>query len=107
MSGKEQDIHWRVRWLIKMKSKKIRNCGHLDQIKKVKPNAKGCFDCLKTGDEWVHLRICLTCGNVGCCNDSKNKHATKHFLKTNHPVIKSFEPGEDWVFCYLDDLFIE
>ena len=72
-----------------------RKCTHLDTIKKVKPNAKGCFDCLKTGDEWVHLRICLTCGNVGCCNDSKNKHATKHFIKTN--ALKN----------YVDKIFLK
>jgi len=85
-----------------------KKCRHLDTInKKVKPKAKGCIGCLKTGDVWVHLRLCLTCGYVGCCNDSKNKHATKHFLKTNHPIIKSFEPGEEWMWCYIDDLFME
>ena len=78
------------------------HCSHLDQIQEVTPSAVGCTDCLKTGDRCVHLRICLVCGYVGCCNDSKNKHATRHFHATNHPLIQSFEPGENWVCCYLD-----
>ena len=82
-------------------------CGHFDQIKSVTPSAKGCEDCLKTGDRWVHLRLCETCGHVGCCDSSPNRHATKHFQATGHPVIKSFEPGEEWGYCYADDLFVE
>ncbi|MEJ7711820.1 MAG: UBP-type zinc finger domain-containing protein [Pyrinomonadaceae bacterium] len=82
-------------------------CSHLDQIKVVTPSAKGCEDCLKTGDTWVHLRLCETCGHVGCCDQSKNKHATKHFHATQHPIIKSFEPGEEWGYCYPDKLFFE
>ena len=84
-----------------------KNCTHIDQIKKVTPQADGCVDCLKTGDEWVHLRLCLECGYVGCCNNSKNKHATKHFIGTDHPMIKSFEEGEEWMWCYKDNMFIE
>jgi uncharacterized UBP type Zn finger protein len=68
---------------------------------------EGCEECLKTGDSWVHLRLCLECGHVGCCDNSKNKHATRHFLETGHPVIKSFELGEDWEYCYADDIFSE
>lgn len=82
-------------------------CTHLDQIHKVKPSAHGCEECLKMGDEWVHLRLCMTCGHSGCCDASKNKHATKHFHATSHPIIKSLEPGEDWGYCYEDDLFFE
>jgi uncharacterized UBP type Zn finger protein len=82
-------------------------CPHLDQIQAVTPSAAGCTDCLKTGDRWVHLRICLICGYVGCCNDSKNKHATRHFHTTNHPLMQSFEPGESWVWCYLDQTVME
>jgi uncharacterized UBP type Zn finger protein len=80
-------------------------CVHLVEAQdKVKPNTpKGCEECLKTGDVWVHLRLCLACGHVGCCDSSKNKHATKHFHATDHPVIKSFQPGEDWKWCYLDE----
>lgn len=70
-------------------------CAHLDQIHEVTPNAQGCEDCLKAGDTWVHLRICLSCGHVSCCDFSKNKHATAHYHTSNHPIIASFEKGED------------
>jgi uncharacterized UBP type Zn finger protein len=82
-------------------------CEHFEQVKAVTPSAKGCEDCLKTGGRWVHLRLCETCGHVGCCDSSPNRHATKHFQATSHPVIKSFEPGEEWGYCYADDLFVE
>jgi uncharacterized UBP type Zn finger protein len=82
-------------------------CTHLDQIHKVTPHSRGCEDCLKIGDTWMHLRLCLTCGHVGCCDSSKNKHATKHFHATDHPIIQSFEPGEHWRWCYKDQLFME
>ena len=83
------------------------NCTHLDQMQAVTVHANGCEDCLKTGDSWVHLRLCLECGHVGCCDNSKNRHATKHFHTSNHPIIKSFEPGEEWGWCYVDELFID
>jgi uncharacterized UBP type Zn finger protein len=82
-------------------------CTHLNQIKHVVPSAKGCEDCLKSGDEWVHLRLCLTCGHVGCCDSSKNKHATKHYHKTSHPIISSLEPSETWRWCYPDELLMD
>jgi uncharacterized UBP type Zn finger protein len=82
-------------------------CEHMTRIEEVTPSAKGCEDCLKTGGRWVHLRLCETCGHVGCCDSSPNRHATKHFHATRHPVIKSFEPGEGWGYCYVDDLFVE
>jgi uncharacterized UBP type Zn finger protein len=81
-------------------------CTHLDQIHEVMPSAPGCEECLKMGDGWVHLRICLTCGHVGCCDSSKNKHATKHFHATQHPIVQSFERGEDWAWCYIDHTFV-
>ena len=85
-----------------------KQCGHLDHVKTDTPNTpKGCEECLATGSRWVHLRLCMECGHVGCCDDSPNKHATKHFHATKHPVIRSLEPGEDWGWCYLDDLFLE
>jgi CPA2 family monovalent cation:H+ antiporter-2 len=80
------------------------NCSHLDRVQRVTPSAKGCGECLRTGDDWVHLRICMTCGHVGCCDDSKNKHATKHYHETSHPIIRSLEPGEDWAWCYPDEI---
>jgi hypothetical protein len=82
-------------------------CTHLNQIKKVTPSAKGCEDCLKIGDTWVHLRLCLSCGHVGCCDDSKNKHSTKHFGASKHAIVQSFEPGEDWRWCYVDEMVVE
>jgi uncharacterized UBP type Zn finger protein len=82
-------------------------CEHIKLIKPVKPSAKGCEDCLKTGDTWVHLRMCLLCGHVGCCDSSKNKHATKHFHGTQHPIMRSIEPGESWKWCYVDELMMD
>jgi len=82
-------------------------CAHLDQIRDVTPSAEGCEDCLKTGDAWVHLRECLICGHVGCCDSSQNVHATKHFKATGHPIIQSIEPGEDWLWCYVDQVMME
>lgn len=85
------------------------HCTHLQQTNEdISPKTpNGCEECLKTGDTWVHLRLCLTCGHVGCCDNSKNKHATKHFQTTNHPVIKSFESGEKWKWCYIDEIMID
>jgi len=79
-------------------------CTHLDQIKVRETDKHVCEDCVKTGDTWVHLRLCLICGHVGCCDSSKNKHATKHFHKTQHPLMRSIEPGESWMWCYVDEL---
>ncbi len=79
-----------------------RPCTHLDQIQEVTPSAEGCEECLRIGDTWVNLRLCLTCGKVGCCDNSKNKHATKHFDASGHPIIQSFQPGESWRWCYVD-----
>lgn len=82
-------------------------CTHLDTIRDVKANTHGCEECLKMGDSWVHLRLCLECGHVGCCDSSKNKHATRHFRATQHPIMRSIEPGEEWMWCYLDRTVIE
>ncbi|MEO8073349.1 MAG: UBP-type zinc finger domain-containing protein [Acidobacteriota bacterium] len=83
-------------------------CSHIKEINSVAPRTpNGCEECLKTGDSWVHLRLCEMCGHVGCCDDSKNKHATKHFRATTHPIIKSFELGEDWGWCYVDEIFFQ
>ncbi len=84
-------------------------CDHLIKAPKdTQPKTPlGCEECLQTHDEWVHLRLCLTCGHVGCCDSSKNKHATKHFHDTKHPVIQSFQPGEHWRWCYIDELMAE
>jgi thioredoxin reductase (NADPH) len=89
-----------------------RICGDLEKLgeaerKPVKPSGRGCKECLESGSEWVHLRLCMTCGHVGCCDSSPNQHATRHFHRTKHPTIKSFEPGEDWAYCYVDDLMVD
>jgi CPA2 family monovalent cation:H+ antiporter-2 len=82
-------------------------CSHIKQTRPVFPSADGCEDCLRIGDSWVHLRICLSCGHTGCCDSSKNKHATGHFHETMHSVIKSIEPGEEWAYCYTDEKLYE
>ena len=79
-------------------------CTHIDQIRDVSPEANGCVDCLAIGDRWVHLRLCMICGYVGCCDSSKNKHASAHATSTDHPIVQSFEPGEDWFWCYIDEI---
>ena len=79
-------------------------CAHLDEIKVTKPTKHVCEDCVKIGDTWVHLRMCLTCGHVGCCDSSKNRHATKHYHAVGHPLIRSAEPGERWTWCYVDQV---
>ena len=82
-------------------------CEHVAAMVPVTASASGCEECLKMGDSWLHLRLCKMCGHVGCCDNSKNRHATTHFHASNHAIIKSFEPGEDWGYCYVDDLFYE
>ena len=81
-------------------------CTHLDQIefRELPEQIAGCEECLKTGDRWVHLRMCQTCGKVGCCDSSPNRHASRHALEAGHPVLRSAEPGEDWSWCYLDEV---
>jgi Zn-finger in ubiquitin-hydrolases and other protein len=79
-------------------------CRHVSQVQPVQPHSKGCEDCLKIGGRWVHLRLCRICGHVGCCDSSPNRHATAHFHGTKHPIISSFEPGEDWSWCYVDQM---
>ncbi|HEX8767949.1 MAG TPA: UBP-type zinc finger domain-containing protein [Jatrophihabitans sp.] len=82
-------------------------CHHLDTVNDVTPSSDGCEDCLRMGGRWVHLRLCMQCGHVGCCDNSPNRHATKHNADTDHPLIRSFEPGENWWWCYPDGLFME
>jgi uncharacterized UBP type Zn finger protein len=81
-------------------------CTHLDAValSELPPSVDGCEECLRDGDKWLHLRICLSCGHVGCCDDSPNRHATAHHHATSHPIIRSIEPGEDWSWCYIDNV---
>ncbi len=81
-------------------------CTHLDQVRvtELPESVEGCEECLKTGDKWLHLRICLECGKVGCCDDSPNKHASRHAREDSHPLIRSLEPEEDWSWCFIDEV---
>jgi uncharacterized UBP type Zn finger protein len=79
-------------------------CSHLDAITDVPPSGPGCVECTKVGSRWQHLRRCVSCGHVGCCDSSPNRHATAHFVATEHPLVQSYEPGEDWFWCYVDDV---
>ncbi|MDQ3895842.1 MAG: UBP-type zinc finger domain-containing protein [Actinomycetota bacterium] len=78
-------------------------CRHLDWVADVTPSGNACEECLRVGTRWVHLCMCMSCGHVGCCDDS-NRHATAHFRESLHPLIQSYEPGEEWWYCYVDDL---
>ena len=82
-------------------------CKHLKGASRPAANSEGCEECLQMGSRWVHLRLCLACGHVGCCDSSPNKHATAHFRTTGHPAVASLEPGEEWAFCYADDVFVD
>ena len=82
-------------------------CTHMRSVLTSTTNTSGCEECLAHGDTWVHLRLCRTCGHVGCCDESKNRHATKHFRSTHHPIVTSIEPGEDWSWRYVDELVLE
>ena len=83
-------------------------CEHVRETPVVKPHdVEGCEECIKTGSWWVHLRSCLACGYVGCCDSSPGKHATKHFRETGHPIVRSLERGEDWGWCYVDEEVLE
>lgn len=79
-------------------------CTHLDQVRVTRPRVHVCEACVRMGDSWVSLRMCLSCGHVGCCDSSKNKHATQHFHHTQHPLMRSIEPGDRWVWCYIDEM---
>jgi hypothetical protein len=81
-------------------------CSHLETIEFTELPApiEGCAECLKIGSRWVHLRMCMECGTIGCCDDSPNRHASKHAHEASHPIIRSAEPGEDWSWCYIDNV---
>jgi uncharacterized UBP type Zn finger protein len=82
-------------------------CTHLGDATDVRPSGNGCVECLAAGGRWVHLRMCMTCGHVGCCDSSPNKHATAHFHSADHPLVQSYEPGENWWWCYQDNVAFE
>ena len=82
-------------------------CTHSDAVHDVTPSALGCEECLKIGSAWLHLRLCRTCGHVGCCDDSPNRHATKHYRQTRHPIIEGYDPPEGWGWCYVDEVMLD
>ena len=82
-------------------------CTHLDTIRTVTPSAAGCEDCLRIGSEWLHLRLCRTCGHVGCCDQSQHQHAKRHFEITKHPIIEGYDPPEGWGWCYVDEAMFD
>ena len=83
-------------------------CAHFEEIQGKEPRTPdGCEECLAMDADWIHLRLCLVCGHVGCCDDSPNRHATKHFHESNHAMMRSFEPGENWGWCFIDEEFFQ
>ncbi len=92
---------------IELRVSQSSGCTHAGSLRGVQPTAPGCEECLRMGDAWVHLRLCMTCGHVGCCDSSKNKHATAHYHATTHPIMRSLEPGESWGWCYADEALLE
>lgn len=82
-------------------------CPHFEQLPVVQPGSEGCEECLASGSRWVHLRMCLNCGHVGCCDQSPNRHARAHYTSVGHPVMRSQEPGEAWGWCWIDEVDID
>jgi len=82
-------------------------CRHIVTIQQVTPSARGCEECLKIGSLWVHLRLCRSCGHVGCCDQSPHAHATAHFQQTHHPIMEGYDPPEGWGWCYVDKLMVD
>ena len=91
----------------KLRGASGRRCAHVDQIREVASTSEGCEQCIAMGGTWVHLRTCMTCGQVCCCDSSKNKHAHKHAAEAAHPIARSKEPGEEWLWCYVDEALVE
>lgn len=83
-----------------------RRCAHAEAIRPVAAPGPGCETCLATGSTWVHLRQCMTCGRTLCCDDSPNRHMSSHWREVGHPVMRTAEPGEDWLFCFADDAML-
>jgi hypothetical protein len=85
----------------------MNGCRHSVTIQQVTPSAQGCEECLRIGSPWVHLRICRSCGHVGCCDQSPHRHATAHFYATRHPIIEGYDPPEGWGWCYIDETMVD
>lgn len=90
----------------KQKRRRQNACAHLGQIRDVARGSVGCTQCIALGDTWVHLRMCMTCGQVGCCDSSRNKHAQRHATEVGHQIARSLEAGEDWMWCFADEMLV-
>lgn len=101
--------HWAdlLRRMVFQRSWEHRPCAHLDSIQQTSPQKGECAGCVEEGTRPVHLRMCLTCGEVGCCDSSRAKHARRHYDETGHPLIRSIEPKENWVWCYPDRAYLD
>ena len=96
-----------LRWVVQRVTGRSPACAHLSAVRDVQPTSDGCEQCLAVGDPWVHLRACVTCGQVGCCDSSKNRHARRHADTAGHPIARSAEPGEDWAWCFVDRTLVD
>jgi hypothetical protein len=96
-----------AKWLVQRITGRSAACAHLSAVRDVQQRSTGCEQCLAMGDSWVHLRTCLTCGQVGCCDSSKNRHAHRHADAAGHPIAGSAEPGEDWAWCFVDEILVD
>lgn len=96
-----------ARWFVQRMTGRSPACSHLDAVRDAQPRSEGCAQCLAIGDPWVHLRMCLTCGEVGCCDSSKNRHAHRHADAVGHPIARSVEPGEEWAWCFVDESLVD
>jgi uncharacterized UBP type Zn finger protein len=92
-----------AKWVLQRITGRSPTCSHVSAVRDVVRRSEGCEQCLAIGDAWVHLRMCLTCGQVGCCDSSKNRHAHRHADTVGHPIARSVEPGEDWAWCFIDE----
>ena len=96
-----------ARFAMQRLSGRSATCPHVSEVRAVERRSQGCAECVKLGDTWVHLRMCRTCGEVGCCDSSKNKHAHRHADEVGHPIASSVEPGEDWSWCFVDEMLVD
>jgi CPA2 family monovalent cation:H+ antiporter-2 len=96
----------RTRVRLSERQRNNQECSHIGRAQVVVASSQGCNECLEKADSWVHLRVCMTCGQVGCCDSSKNQHASKHSRNSGHAIVKSFEPGENWAWCYIDEIML-
>jgi uncharacterized UBP type Zn finger protein len=96
-----------AKWVLQRITGRSPTCSHVSAVRDVDRRSEGCEQCLAIGDAWVHLRMCLTCGQVGCCDSSKNRHAHRHADTVGHPIARSVEPGEDWAWCFIDETLVD